>query len=70
MTLREIADVLHVSPVTAWRLTSRGQLPSIRVPSGRGDRPMIRVSRDDLVDFMVAANRDQTASTDPRKAHR
>jgi hypothetical protein len=24
MTLREVADVLHVSPVTAWRLARKG----------------------------------------------
>lgn len=37
MTIREVADLLRVSPLTIKRWGKRGKLPAIRINS-RGDR--------------------------------
>ncbi len=37
LTVREVAEILRVSPLTVKRWTKRGRLPAIRINS-RGDR--------------------------------
>ena len=37
LTIREVADLLHVSPLTIKRWGKKGKLPAIRINS-RGDR--------------------------------
>ena len=44
LTLREVADYLHVHPGTVYRLVKRGQLQGVRV--GRDFRFDIRVVED------------------------
>jgi excisionase family DNA binding protein len=57
LTLREVAATLHVSYGTAWNLTTRGELPSIRIGTRPRRGQMIRVSRDDLVAYLAEVNR-------------
>ena len=36
LTLREVAQVLKVSPRTVWAMVDSGKLPHVRIGNGRG----------------------------------
>jgi excisionase family DNA binding protein len=57
LTIAEVAVVLNCSRVTVWRRVHSGELPSIAVGAGQGRGRMLRVARDDLITFLVEANR-------------
>lgn len=59
MTLREVADYLHVHPGTVYRLVKKGELQGLRV--GRDFRFDLRVVEDWI-------GRGGTSSTEPEKA--
>ncbi|MHB9080377.1 MAG: helix-turn-helix domain-containing protein [Pirellulaceae bacterium] len=46
----EVAQALHVSRSLVYRLVDTGKMPCHRIGAGRG---AIRVSEDDLVDFLA-----------------
>ena len=48
LTVREVADILRVSPLTIKRWGKRGKLPAIRINS-RGDR---RYKKEDIQKFI------------------
>lgn len=52
LTVPECARVLHVGRATVYRLVSRGELPAIRLGSGRGRGQMIRVESTAIGDFL------------------
>ncbi len=35
LTIQEVADILHVSRMTIWRLTKQGLLPKLNIARGR-----------------------------------
>jgi excisionase family DNA binding protein len=51
LTIREVADILRVSPLTLKRWGKRGKLPAIRINS-RGDR---RYKRDTVL-YLLGIN--------------
>lgn len=51
MTLREVADFLHVNYWTAWRLVHSGEIPLVRLPNRNAKAGSVRrllVDRRDL----------------------
>jgi excisionase family DNA binding protein len=57
LTLREVADYLHVHPGTVYRLVKRGQLQGVRV--GRDFRFDIRVVEDWIEKGGTSSGEDQ-----------
>ena len=55
LTVREVADLLRVSPLTLKRWGKRGKLPAIRINS-RGDR---RYKKEQVL-WLLGINPDQT----------
>lgn len=55
LTVREVAEILRVSPLTLKRWGKRGKLPAIRINS-RGDR---RYKKDTIL-YALGMNPDQT----------
>lgn len=55
LTVREVAELLRVSPLTIKRWGKRGKLPAIRINS-RGDR---RYKRDQVL-YLLGINPDQS----------
>jgi len=55
LTVREVADLLRVSPLTLKRWGKRGKLPAIRINS-RGDRRY----KKEQVQWLLGINPDQT----------
>ena len=51
LTVRDVAEFLHVHPATVRRLITRGEIPFLRI--GRS----VRLSRSDLELWMAAARR-------------
>ena len=49
LTVKQVAEVLQFHRQTVWRLIKEGRLPCIRL-----GRRAIRVSRQDLDDFIAA----------------
>ena len=58
LTVREVAEILRVSPLTIKRWGKRGKLPAIRINS-RGDRRY----RKEQVLYLLGINPDQQAPT-------
>lgn len=54
LTVREVADILRVSPLTLKRWGKRGKLPAIRINS-RGDR---RYKKEQVL-WLLGINPDQ-----------
>lgn len=54
LTVREVAELLRVSPLTIKRWGKRGKLPAIRINS-RGDR---RYKRDQVL-YLLGINPEQ-----------
>lgn len=54
LTVREVAEILRVSPLTLKRWGKRGKLPAIRINS-RGDR---RYKKDTVL-YLLGINPDQ-----------
>ncbi len=54
LTVREVADLLRVSPLTLKRWGKRGKLPAIRINS-RGDRRY----KKEQVQWLLGINPDQ-----------
>lgn len=59
LTVREVAEVLRVSPLTIKRWGKRGKLPAIRINS-RGDR---RYKREAVLWLLGITQRNQDIST-------
>ena len=57
LTVREVAELLRVSPLTIKRWGKRGKLPAIRINS-RGDRR----NRKDQVLWLLGIDPNQTAA--------
>lgn len=55
LTVREVAELLRVSPLTIKRWGKRGKLPAIRINS-RGDR---RYKKDQVL-YLLGINPDQS----------
>lgn len=55
LTVREVADLLRVSPLTLKRWGKRGKLPAIRINS-RGDR---RYKKEQVL-WLLGINPDQS----------
>lgn len=55
LTVREVADLLRVSPLTLKRWGKRGKLPAIRINS-RGDRRY----KKEQVQWLLGINPDQS----------
>ncbi len=55
LTVREVADLLRVSPLTIKRWGKRGKLPAIRINS-RGDR---RYKKEQVL-YLLGINPDQS----------
>lgn len=55
LTVREVAEILRVSPLTLKRWGKRGKLPAIRINS-RGDR---RYKKETIL-YALGMNPDQT----------
>ena len=55
LTVREVAEILRVSPLTLKRWGKRGKLPAIRINS-RGDRRY----RKEQVLYLLGINPDQS----------
>ncbi len=54
LTVREVAEILRVSPLTIKRWGKRGKLPAIRINS-RGDR---RYKKEQIL-YLLGINPDQ-----------
>jgi excisionase family DNA binding protein len=57
LTVKEVADYLRVSPVTAWRWCQQGLLPAFKI--GRG----WRISRDELLELKETSITDHLDGT-------
>lgn len=57
-TVQEIAQKLNVSPTCVYQLIERGRLPCHRIGLGRGT---IRVSRQDLRDYLSSCRHDRSS---------
>lgn len=57
LTVREVAELLRVSPLTIKRWGTRGKLPAIRINS-RGDRRY----RKEQVQYLLGINPDEQKS--------
>ncbi|MEV7177759.1 helix-turn-helix domain-containing protein [Kitasatospora sp. NPDC085879] len=53
LRVRDVADKLHVSPSTVYRLIDSGQLVAIHVGAGTSRRSGIQVSEASVADFMI-----------------
>ena len=51
-TIKEVADILKVSPATVYQLCAQRKLAHIRVGTGRGT---IRIRQEDLDAFIAGA---------------
>lgn len=51
LTVRELAEMLHIGLSTAYRLCEEGQLPVVRI-GGVGRRGAIRVRLDDVLAWL------------------
>ena len=61
LTVREVAEVLRVSPLTIKRWGKRGKLPAIRINS-RGDR---RYKKEAVLWLLGITQKSSTSSTIP-----
>jgi excisionase family DNA binding protein len=59
MTIPELAARLHISRMSAYRLVQQRRIAT--VPVGSGSRPRMRVTEEELADFLAR-------NTEPAKA--
>ena len=50
LSVKDVAELLGVAPITVRRRIADGSLASFRV--GTGPRPAVRVARSDLVEYV------------------
>ncbi|HET6920506.1 MAG TPA: helix-turn-helix domain-containing protein [Jiangellaceae bacterium] len=55
LTVREVAEQLHCSQRTVYRLISQGQLPAVDLGGNKARRPSLRVHPEVVTAFMTAA---------------
>lgn len=60
LTVREVADLMHVHQQTVYRLVWAGQLPRIDIGSGKS-RPRFRIRRSAVDQWMASRERGTAA---------
>ena len=56
LTPVEVADILHVSLATAYKLMSRGNIPSIKIGA------LVRVQHDELMKYLDGIQKQADAA--------
>jgi excisionase family DNA binding protein len=63
LTIRTVAEALDASPRFVRRLVERGELRGVRLLTGRGERPPVRVVADSLDEYLRRIGAEPKART-------